>query len=114
VEILSNHTDEDEWVNPKEFIPERFDPEHEYFSKPGSGGKTRTQYSHLPFSLGMRRCPGQSFAMLQMKVILSHFLSHYEYEVSEELLARDDVGFAMASNIPLPFKITQKMTEEKA
>jgi cytochrome P450 len=62
----SNHAIK-EHQKPFDFIPERFDPESEYFTRPGDN-KTRSVYSHIPFSHGQRGCPGQSLAILQMKV----------------------------------------------
>lgn len=64
--FASNHAVK-EHQKPFEFIPERFDPESEYFTRPGDG-KTRSVFSHIPFSHGQRGCPGQSLALLQLKV----------------------------------------------
>ena len=54
VDILVSHMSDKEWTNPTEFIPERFDPESEYFRKPDSEGKSRSPYTWIPFSYGMR------------------------------------------------------------
>ena len=54
VDILVTHMLDTEWVRPTEFIPERFDPESEHFSKTDSGGKSRSPYTWVPFSYGMR------------------------------------------------------------
>jgi cytochrome P450 len=51
---LYSHYDESEWTKPFEFIPERFDPESEYFGKADSKGKARTPLSYVPFSFGPR------------------------------------------------------------
>lgn len=42
VNFSSLHFDVLEWHEPKKFIPERFDPEHEYFLRPNSGRKPGT------------------------------------------------------------------------
>lgn len=58
--VYNLHYNPREWQEPKRFIPERFDPESEYFLKPGqvgnpeSGQKARSPYSWMSFSQGMR------------------------------------------------------------
>lgn len=59
-DVVSLHYNEEEWKNPREFIPERFDPTSPH-SKTPSGGK-RKVYSHLPFGMGLRNCAGQTLA----------------------------------------------------
>ncbi|XP_075163187.1 uncharacterized protein LOC142235815 [Haematobia irritans] len=55
------------YENPKEFIPER----HEDVN-------SNTNFHYIPFSAGPRNCIGQKFAMLEMKVVLSHIIQAYE------------------------------------
>mmetsp|Transcript_28546 Transcript_28546/g.32629 ORF Transcript_28546/g.32629 Transcript_28546/m.32629 type:complete len:422 (+) Transcript_28546:174-1439(+) len=52
LDLYSMHYNEAEWKDPFEFIPERFDPESEYFTTPP--GKARSQYSYAAFSHGVR------------------------------------------------------------
>lgn len=49
-----NHLDPNEWQQPKEFIPERFDPCSDYFTPPNNGKKQRHALSYIPFSHGAR------------------------------------------------------------
>lgn len=35
--MIACHFNPDQWQEPKKFIPERFDPTSEYFTKPGTG-----------------------------------------------------------------------------
>lgn len=53
IEIDGLHHDEAYWHRPNEFIPERFDPEHEYYFVPGTN-KIRDPNVFIPFSTGAR------------------------------------------------------------
>lgn len=56
------HRHPDFWENPEGFDPERFSPER-------SAGRHRTAY--LPFAIGPRKCIGDTFAMLEMQLIVA-------------------------------------------
>jgi cytochrome P450 (family 4 subfamily F) len=56
VGIKALHNDPSVWRGPKSFIPERFDPNSEYYLKPD--GTKRDPMSFLPFSAGARNCIG--------------------------------------------------------
>ncbi len=60
------HFDERLFPNAREFRPERF-----IDAKPGT-------YSWLPFGGGVRRCPGATFAHLEMELVLRVILEAYE------------------------------------
>ena len=55
--LIYRHFDPEEWKNPLEFKPERFDPESEYFTKPNSDKSARSSLSYVPFSFWFRSCP---------------------------------------------------------
>ena len=71
-EIFTNfyaiHHDPDYWKEPETFRPERFT---EQPSEPG------VRKAYFPFGLGPRICIGQSFAMLESKVMLAMFLQNF-------------------------------------
>jgi cytochrome P450 len=96
----------DEWQKPLEFLPERFDPESEYFYKPGPDKRPRSPYSYIPFSIGGRKCPGQSFALLEIKVAVIYILTHFKFEVPQETLDNPGAGFAISTHLTLDLKIT--------
>ena len=48
--IMGAHTHKDEWQRPKEFLPDRFDPESPLFTRP-DGGK-RSANAYCPFTFG--------------------------------------------------------------
>ena len=73
--------------DPEEFIPERFDPENEYYFKPNSNKKeARDPKSYIPFSFGIRNCAGQTLAKLESRVILSRVLTTLKLDINEEQL----------------------------
>lgn len=110
-DILTVHLNGEQYKDPLKFIPERFDPESEFFSLPGENDKARRPYSHIPFSFGERNCPGQAFAMLEMRVILAYLLSHIEYSITEEQLQIPGIGFGIGSDFEIIMEITRLMNK---
>ncbi len=70
--IYGIHRDPDFWENPETFIPERFSPENE---------KEIPNNRYLPFGAGPRFCIGSNFAMMEMKLFLSEWISNIDYKV---------------------------------
>ncbi|XWS49597.1 hypothetical protein CRYUN_Cryun12cG0016800 [Craigia yunnanensis] len=62
------HMDPETFVNPKEFLPSRWDNQ---IPKAGS---------FLPFGGGSRICPGADLAKLQISIFLHYFLLNYKLE----------------------------------
>ena len=83
ISIYHPHYDSKQWHRPEEFLPERFDPESDLFFKPETT-EMRHRKSFIPFSFGLRNCPGQTLARLELKVILSRFLAQVDYEISKK------------------------------
>lgn len=97
-----------EHQKPFDFIPERFDPESKFFTKPGPGNKSPSPFAHIPFSHGQRGCPGQSLAMLQLKVDLIYVLSRFDFELEQSILDNDMVGFALRSGFGMKAKFIRR------
>ena len=53
--------------------PERFDPGRWETIDPGP-------YEYIPFNAGPRRCIGEAFAMMEIKIVLSMLLQRYRLE----------------------------------
>ncbi len=69
--IYLTHQREDIYPEAKQFKPERF-LERQF-----------SPYEFLPFGGGMRRCIGNAFAMLEMKIVLVTILSQWELELTD-------------------------------
>jgi cytochrome P450 len=73
------------WVNPKEFIPERWlvEPGHELYPPNGA---------FRPFDIGPRRCIGQELALMEIRIVLiltaRRFRFEPAYEEWDEIQAR--------------------------
>jgi hypothetical protein len=70
------HHDAAIYPNPREFRPERF--------LESEGGKAPGTYTWLPFGGGRRRCLGASFAVQEMKVVLSAVLTRFALQPAGE------------------------------
>ena len=105
--MMFAHHNPNEWYNPTEFIPERFDPESDYFFKPNSR-EVRDPMSYIPFSLGLRNCAGQTLAKLESRVILSRILTSVEYEIDQSLLDNETSKFNLLSQLTVNGKITKR------
>lgn len=101
VNLLSRHYNPNQWKDSKKFIPERFDPESEYYSTPE--GK-RNPLSWIPFSINIRNCPGQTLAILETKLCLIHFLSRTDYKIDQATLDNDCAYFSVISQLQCEFK----------
>ena len=103
--IAYPHFNPEQWHRPTEFLPERFDPESELFFKPGTKS-IRHPKSFNAFSMGKRKCVGQTLAMLTAKVILVRILTTVKYEVSDDLMGKEKPCFDMFSATDLKIIIT--------
>ncbi|KAI5706186.1 hypothetical protein M8J76_004777 [Diaphorina citri] len=72
---LALHTDPALWKDPETYNPDRFSEENSASIIPGS---------YLPFGDGPRICIGKRFALLQLKLVLSKILLHYEVSPCEK------------------------------
>ncbi|ALD61988.1 Cytochrome P450 [Mollivirus sibericum] len=59
------------WGDPENFRPER------WLSEPSDRPDT---FASIPFGAGLRICPGQKLAMLEMKIILGRLLGQFRFE----------------------------------
>ena len=70
--IYGTHRNPDYWKDPELFKPERFSKEAK---------KERPPYAYLPFGGGPRLCIGNSFAIMEMQLILAKLSLQFDFEV---------------------------------
>jgi cytochrome P450 len=68
----------EQWFKPNEFIPERFDPDHEYYKTPS--GEKRHPMSFNAFLTGKRACIGRTFAEAMVRTIIAMVAWRYDIE----------------------------------
>ncbi|MBZ0284544.1 MAG: cytochrome P450 [Anaerolineae bacterium] len=68
------HHDSRWWENPERFIPERFHPDRQI---------NMPKMAYLPFSAGPRVCIGNSFAMMEARLILAAVASQYRLRMAD-------------------------------
>ena len=83
VNMYSIHHSPDEWDEPDEFKPDRWE-------RSDGGCKKNSACSFIPFGAGNRRCLGQPLALLQLKLIAALFVSKFKL-----ILADEDCGRKM-------------------
>ena len=82
------HRNETYWPNPDSFDPERFGPDSPY--KKGSR-------PYFPFSLGPRRCLGEYFSFLEMKVHLGLLIQKFRMTLVSDPDPALDLGINLRS-----------------
>lgn len=74
VPVLGLHHDEQFYLQPEMFIPERFNAEN-------SAGKNQINRPYLPFGDGPRHCIAMRLGKMQATVGLLWMLKEFEYEI---------------------------------
>ena len=69
--------------------PARFDPTR--WLEP-DGTLSKQSFAFYPFSLGPRNCIGRNLAYLEMRLILSRLLWHFDLESAGKALNRETAG----------------------
>jgi cytochrome P450 len=74
VNIYAVHRDERYFPQPHLFQPERFAPENE---------KNIPRYAYLPFGAGPRVCIGNSFAMMEARLVLASLVQRFRFRLAD-------------------------------
>ena len=102
------HYNLNQWKDPAKFIPDRFNPESDYFFIPSeTEKKSRSPYSFIPFSFGSRLCAGKSLATIEAKALSAYMLMKFDFEANEEQIANEYIRFGGHSQFKLKLKITK-------
>jgi len=94
VSFYKIHRDPDNWDNPEEFLPERFE---------NYDNKDKT---YLPFGGGRRICIGKTLALLELYTISAMVVKNFKFSLSDEKQKIWPIPFIHKFTLqPLPFKI---------
>ncbi|KAI9350271.1 cytochrome P450 [Obelidium mucronatum] len=76
--FISNHHDENVWQDPLIFNPHRF------LHMEPSPGPMGFGYGFTPFGHGLRKCPGQNLAMLEISVVIGHLIKSFKFHLVDQ------------------------------
>ena len=107
-EIHGTHYNDKYWYKPELFEPDRFNFESDFFKEAKKAGKTGQTYARRGFGVGLRNCPGQTLAYLEIKVAVIALITLMEYSIDEELLKQDGAFFGIGSEVPADFMVVNK------
>ena len=94
INIRGLHLDPSAWDEPMRFDPGRFD---------GSGDRHRFQY--IPFLDGPKKCLGDHFAMMEMRLTVPTLLQRLRFEYAGEHEPRPNSGFTMSVDNGMPMAV---------
>ncbi len=93
------HTTEAHWPNANRFDPERYAPD-----------KTHEDGLSLAFSLGPRRCLGEYFSFLEMKLMLATLLPRFQLRPQCDVQPECELGINLRSSNAIHLNITPRAT----
>nr|AYE67173.1 cytochrome P450 [Laodelphax striatellus] len=87
--LYNLHRNPKYWSHPHEFHPDHFLPEYE---------ATRPKFSYLPFSYGLRICPGYKYGVYSIKTVLSTVLRKFKVKSN---LDKNNLNFRLSIMLEL-------------
>ncbi len=100
VSVYRTHRDPRWWDNPHEFRPERFSPENE---------AAIPRYAYLPFGGGPRICIGNSFAMMEARLLLAAMAQHYQLRLAPGQVVKPEAHITMYPRGGLPMRLEARV-----
>jgi cytochrome P450 len=98
VNIRGLHRDPTAWGDPDTFRPERF-------AEPGAN---RHRFQYLPFLGGPKKCLGDTFAMMEIRLAAATLLQHLSFSYIGGEPARERPTFTMAVDGGMPMRVTRR------
>lgn len=95
----ANHYNPRFFKEPDRFMPERFSPEAE---------KQLPRYAYMPFGGGPRVCIGNSFAMMEAKLILAGLLKRFRFELAPNTKLDPQAQITLSNKDGMPLKFLRR------
>lgn len=99
VSPYANHYNPEYFLEPDNFNPERFNEDNE---------ASLPRYAYMPFGGGNRVCIGNSFAMMENKIILAKLLENFRFELSPKTKIEPQPHVTLNNKDGLWLKITRR------
>ncbi|KAD5508606.1 hypothetical protein E3N88_16309 [Mikania micrantha] len=108
VNLSKIHRDPNTWSNPHEFQPERFLTSHHHLDVKGQ------HFDLIPFGAGRRMCPGDTFALHEMRLTLASLIQQFELETSsnEPVDMSASFGITVSKQMPLEVLLAPRLTRD--
>ncbi|XP_020595365.1 premnaspirodiene oxygenase-like [Phalaenopsis equestris] len=86
------------WKDPDTFIPERVEEDEQDFNA--------SRFQYMPFGGGRRICPGATFGLVSIEIVLAKLLYHFDWTLPggkrlEDLDMEESIGLALTRKNPL-------------
>ncbi len=101
INIRGIHRDPTHWNDPESFRPERFTPEN---------NKARHKFAYLPFLAGPKKCIGDSFAMMEMRLVIPTLVQALNFTYASNKPAKEKAGFVMETAEPVMMKVEKQVS----
>lgn len=102
IATFATHRDERWWDQPDAFIPERWAEERE-----------RPKYAYLPFGAGPRVCIGNSFAMIEARLLLATLAQRFRFRLPMGTTVRTDPLITLRPKGGLKMKVERRDAEHR-
>ncbi len=94
INIRGLHVDPRAWVDPMHFDPDRF-----------TGSDHRHRFQYIPFLDGPKKCLGDHFAMMEMRLTIPTLLQRLRFDYAGERPPRPTSGFTMSIDNGMPMRV---------
>jgi cytochrome P450 len=99
VNIRALHRDPRYWDEPERFWPERF----------GSNEPVpRHKFAYIPFLAGPKKCIGDNFAMMEMRLVVPTILQRLRFYYEAEEPVQEKAGFVMETQKPVYMRVEKR------
>lgn len=98
INIRGMHRDPAHWQEPDRFWPERFTDEK---------NKKRHKFAYLPFLAGPKKCIGDGFAMMEMRLVIPTILQQIQFNFVGAQPIQEKAGFVMETAEPVMMRVEE-------